>query len=250
MTEAEWLACTDPRPVLRSLAGKVGPRKMRLCAAACCRRVWHLLPDERCRRAVEVAERYADRLASRQDLAAAHAGASAACQAASAASGRFGPFALMGATYAAQTVAWSTHPTKRTYGSSAADSAEAAVTYSAFSGIALRSVFTDADHERWSTTHASERAAQVLLLRDVLGAASLPAVGGAAWRTADVVRLAEAAYEERTLPAGTLGPARLAVLADALEEAGCADAELLGHLRGPGPHVRGCWAIDLLTGRS
>jgi hypothetical protein len=42
---------------------------------------------------------------------------------------------------------------------------------------------------------------------------------------------------------------RLAVLADALEEAGCADANLLGHLRGPGPHVRGCFALDLLLGK-
>jgi hypothetical protein len=40
------------------------------------------------------------------------------------------------------------------------------------------------------------------------------------------------------------------VLADALEEVGCTDAGLLGHLRGPGPHVRGCWAVDLLLGRS
>jgi hypothetical protein len=49
--------------------------------------------------------------------------------------------------------------------------------------------------------------------------------------------------------AGRLDPTRLAVLADALEEAGCADAELLGHLRGPGLHVRGCWAVDSLLGR-
>ncbi len=47
------------------------------------------------------------------------------------------------------------------------------------------------------------------------------------------------------LPEGTLEPSRLAVLADALEDAGCGDAELLGHLRGPGPHVRGCCAVDL-----
>ena len=53
----------------------------------------------------------------------------------------------------------------------------------------------------------------------------------------------------RSLPAGTLDPARLAVLADALEDAGCTDAGLLGHLRGPGPHVRGCWAVDLLIGK-
>jgi hypothetical protein len=41
---------------------------------------------------------------------------------------------------------------------------------------------------------------------------------------------------------------RAAVLADALEEAGCDDADLLGHLRGPGPHAHGCWALDLLLG--
>jgi hypothetical protein len=42
----------------------------------------------------------------------------------------------------------------------------------------------------------------------------------------------------------------LPVLADALEEAGCSEAELLGHLRGLGPHVRGCWAVDLLLGKA
>jgi hypothetical protein len=57
------------------------------------------------------------------------------------------------------------------------------------------------------------------------------------------------AYEERQLPEGTLDSARLAVLADTLEDAGCTHAELLGHLRGPGPHVRGCWAVDLVMGK-
>jgi hypothetical protein len=65
-----------------------------------------------------------------------------------------------------------------------------------------------------------------------------------------VVALAQAAYEQRELPAGTLDLTRLAVLADALEEAGCDQADLLGHLRGPGPHVRGCWAVDLVLGKS
>src|SRR5262245_57779436 len=60
---------------------------------------------------------------------------------------------------------------------------------------------------------------------------------------------ARRAYEERSLPSGHLDPARLLVLADALEEAGCADADLPGHLRGPGPHVRGCWALDLILGK-
>ena len=47
-----------------------------------------------------------------------------------------------------------------------------------------------------------------------------------------------------------LDAGRLAVLADMLEEAGCSDADLLNHLRGPGPHVRGCWVLDLLLGRA
>jgi len=64
-----------------------------------------------------------------------------------------------------------------------------------------------------------------------------------------VVALAQAAYDERELPAGTLDLARLAVLADALEEAGCTAQTILDHLRGPGPHVRGCWAVDLILGK-
>jgi hypothetical protein len=71
-----------------------------------------------------------------------------------------------------------------------------------------------------------------------------------AWNDAIIVRLAQAAYERRHLPAGTLDNARLAILADALEEAGCTDAGILGHLRGPGPHVRGCWPVDLCLGKS
>ena len=65
-----------------------------------------------------------------------------------------------------------------------------------------------------------------------------------------MVALARAAYDHRDLPAGTLDGTRLAVLADSLEEAGCASPDLLEHLRGPGRHVRGCWAVDLLVGQS
>jgi hypothetical protein len=42
---------------------------------------------------------------------------------------------------------------------------------------------------------------------------------------------------------------RLPILADALEEAGCTDTEVLAHCRGPGPHVRGCWVVDLILGK-
>jgi hypothetical protein len=99
----------------------------------------------------------------------------------------------------------------------------------------------------WKKAEQAEQAAQAVLLRDIVGnpfrlpAPIAPAVvaynGGAARR------LAEAIYDGRRFE-------DLPVLADLLEEAGCTDAALLGHLRGPGPHVVGCWAVDLVLGRS
>jgi hypothetical protein len=69
------------------------------------------------------------------------------------------------------------------------------------------------------------------------------------WHGGTVVELARLAYDERELPRGTLNKVRLAVLADALEEAGCADEHVLDHLRGPAEHVRGCWVVDLILGQ-
>lgn len=64
-----------------------------------------------------------------------------------------------------------------------------------------------------------------------------------------ITALARAAYDECFLPSGELDPTRLGVLADALEEAGWTEEALLEHLRDPGPHVRGCWAVDLVLAR-
>ncbi len=75
------------------------------------------------------------------------------------------------------------------------------------------------------------------------------------WRTPTVLSLAQAAYEQRKrawADDGTLDPVRLAILADAIEEAGCpvdSPNPLLAHLRGPGPHTRGCWATDAVLGK-
>jgi hypothetical protein len=84
------------------------------------------------------------------------------------------------------------------------------------------------------------------LCRDIFGNPFRPIGLDPSWQNPVVLALAQAAYDNRTLPAGTLEPNRLAVLADALEESGCADADILGHLRGPGPHVRGCFALDAI----
>jgi hypothetical protein len=95
----------------------------------------------------------------------------------------------------------------------------------------------------------AEARAQCGLIRDIFGNPfRQPPRLRPAWLTPDVSGLALAAYEERLMPTRQLDGARFAVLSDALEEAGCSEPEILQHLRAAGPHVRGCWALDLLVG--
>ena len=91
-----------------------------------------------------------------------------------------------------------------------------------------------------------ERRRQYRLLWEIFGTPSpQPHVDPSwlAWGGGMVRRLARDGYDRRRFD-------DLPILADALEEAGCADAQILAHLRGRGPHVRGCWAVDLLLGRA
>jgi hypothetical protein len=96
--------------------------------------------------------------------------------------------------------------------------------------------------------HLMDYAFESALARCVFGNPFRPVAIDPAWRTPTVVALAQAAYEERSLPSGVLDRDRLLILADALEEAG-ADVVLLEHLRSAGPHVRGCFVVDTVLGR-
>jgi len=88
----------------------------------------------------------------------------------------------------------------------------------------------------------SEMAAQSQLLRDIFGNPFRPVTVDPEWLTSTVVALARGIYDERAFD-------RLPILADALQDAGCETADVLDHCRGPGPHARGCWVVDLLLGK-
>jgi hypothetical protein len=93
---------------------------------------------------------------------------------------------------------------------------------------------------------AAEQVAQAALVRDLFSPFRPPptiAPSVLTWHGGAARRVAESIYEARRFE-------DLPVLADLLEEAGCTDADLLGHLRGPGPHVLGCWALDSVLGKA
>jgi hypothetical protein len=89
----------------------------------------------------------------------------------------------------------------------------------------------------------AEQRFQAKLLRDIFGNPFCPVAFSPSWRTSAALGLAGSMYEFRDFAA-------MPVLADALEEAGCDSADVLAHCRGPGPHVRGCWVVDLVLGKS
>ena len=95
-------------------------------------------------------------------------------------------------------------------------------------------------------TFRSERLAQACIVRDIFGNPFCPVIVDPTWlarQEAAVARIAQTIYDERRF-------ADMPILADALEEAGCTDADILNHCRQPGEHVRGCWVVDLLLGKS
>jgi hypothetical protein len=212
--EVKWRAGTDPDQMIGRAGALATQRKRRLFCAACCRRIYALL-DEEGRQALEAAERYAEEGISQEEAAAAKE---------SYFGRRSEPPAVV-AVLAARAAGW---------GGAAATAARA---------IATRDAQND-------SAFPLERVFQCHLLRDIFGPLPFRTVAIAAdWLTPTVLQIAQAAYEHRQLPGGELDAPRLAILSDALEDAGCDNAELLGHLRGSGPHVRGCWALDLVLGK-
>jgi hypothetical protein len=225
--------------MFRLLQGRVSDRKARLFEAACFRRLWHWPEVGERRWAVEVLERHAEGAAAPEEAERAARALREARQ--------FTTWVMGGMWNQAFDEAERLHPDAL---STAGWTAEA-MTIAA--GRLNRTAAGFNDGRPDDQHRAPEQSAQCDLLRCITGNPfrPLPTVARPllTWSDGLVPKLARAAYEDRRLPAGTLDLAGLAVLADALEEAGCTDADLLGHLRGPGPHVRGCWVVDLLLGK-
>ena len=232
MTERKWLECTDPTPMLEFLEGKVSVRKLRLFAVACCRRIWHLLTDERSRCLVGKVEQYADGLITSGDFSNA----------------------------------WDNHQEALSTYDFKSPWYAAMASFSDFE-LTAREASHAASCERWwdgipeddsiipvidSAGRHVETEAQCQLLRDIFGNPFRPVAinpDWLNWNDGAIPRLASAIYEQRSQPDGTFDVTRMGVLADALEDAGCDNGDILNHCRERSIHVRGCWLVDLLLGK-
>ncbi len=221
MTEAEWLTCTSARTLLDLVPDE---RKLRLFACACCRLRWPGAEEQCLERAVSAVESYLDGRGAWADIEAAYEEAHLRLMVA----GRTLDEAGWGADRAAFRAAQDRHRITR------AAELVAVPGHVFAAGQILRLAQAGATKK--------QRAGYAELVREVVGNPFRPVLVDPAWLAWNgglVRQLAQSIHDERRF--GDLG-----VLADAREDAGCGPGELLAHGRAPGPHVLGCWALDLL----
>lgn len=236
MTEAEWLVASDPQTMLDVLEMKGGDRKLRLFIVACCRRLWPHMIHQSSRRVIELLELAADGGLDEGELKTAAQAANeytdspeariseSRCGAAFTAANAVQDYpgerliwvALRTVQSAGDTLYWLGRETKNASG-------ETCVTM---------------DESEGDNARESEESVQAVMIRDIFPFRPISFLPE--WRTSTVLALAQQMYDSRDFSA-------MPILADALMDASCDNEAILTHCRGPGPHVRGCFVIDLLT---
>jgi hypothetical protein len=243
MTEAEWLACSDPVGLAQWELISATNRKVRLFAVACCRRIPVLNSHAALAAVIDTIERFADRLATEEELREANLRSDGIADRAGETADEYeSAEGITGKTVRE----WQIQCAGRAgYWASLSDAESWTgidhVLSLAADAVALAAV-NDYDYDQVTKGAGEERAAQADLFRDVFGNPFCPVTVDPRWLTPDVVGLARGIYEDGAFE-------RMPVLADALMDAGCADETILAHCRSAGPHVRGCWVVDLVLGK-
>jgi hypothetical protein len=227
MTEAKWLRCEDPKRILLFVRGKVSDRKVRLCWCGCCGINRWEPGEEAIDRAVRVGERMADGFpATAEEIFEASGALRQALEHTAESANRKrtrlleGMFCLHG------------DPLRM---------------YSPFSQtnwlmfLPMQFAFWRSGGW-WPKSRFQEAVIWCWIIRCVVGNPFRPVTFVTEWRTNTVVPLAHTMYDSRDFSA-------MPILADALQDAGCDNPDILEHCRGTGLHVRGCWVVDLVLGK-
>ncbi|QEL17297.1 hypothetical protein [Limnoglobus roseus] len=220
MTEKQWLTAKSPDSLIDLCRDR---RKLRLLACACARRMLAALPGDPAFEAIiDAAETYADNAATRPLAVAARKPLRDAAKRLKDAKK---PEPLAKAVFILTDLTND-------------------VIEGFTAGIANSSWALGHPNAVAKTNVREEKAVQALLLRDIFGNLFRPVEFDPEWRTSTAVDLAHTAYNARHFGA-------LPILADALQDAGCEDDAILRHCRDEKQvHVRGCWVVDLVLGKS
>jgi hypothetical protein len=251
MTEAEWLACPHPTPMLESLRGRASNRKLQLFACACCRRLLGLFPNAAIRDAIEFSERDADQLASPQEWHLAERSVTSWLGEHSTLHGSSpSTRAEASAVRTAHSLVERRAMSRLSLAVDAARDARRAIYEAANDRRAIRRAAAEdvvrVARATWQAAQralGAERQTQAALLRDIIGNPFRPLVPEPGWRRPEVAVLAEMIYERQEFE-------RLPELGELLQEVGCGAGPLPAHCRQRGEHVRGCWALDVILGNS
>jgi hypothetical protein len=227
MQQRTWLKCTNPSSMLEHLGAAASDRALRLFSCACCRRAWGFAKDPRLNQVLAAVEGYADGKVKERERGRANTTGATLRQS----SKLDDPQQCLGGEL------W--RASKKALDRADCNLGDLAAAFGWAAGA----------DGNFGKAKKAERAQQAPLVREIFGNPFRPVTFSAAWRTSDVVLLANGIYDERAFD-------RMPILADALQEvpsarregfAGCTSDALLNHLRDTGaPHVRGCWALDVV----
>jgi hypothetical protein len=233
MTEAKWLAADDVYGLEAALVNLPGPRKPRLFVCACARAFPWTPPAWA--PVIDLCEQYVDGLASREELDEAGRGIELPA----------GPtHEVLHVERVWDLLQYIARPEPEDGWRAPGRTREISAVQE-LAGWIFETAWESqmrAGHVLAVGQRGPGQKGLLAILRDVVGNPFHPLAADPAWLTPAVVGLARSAYEERAFDL-------LPILADALEEAGCTNREVLGHCRQTGEHVRGCWLIDLLLGK-
>ncbi len=238
-SEAAWFACSAVDYLLFRAAdlqyergrGELSERKLRLFGCACCRLLWPYMPEAASRTAVVAAEDFADGALSGDELANVWE-AAAECRPKGhehvPAVGDHGreEYIKGAPTRAAESIA----------------RADDGWPFRTHIDDIIRATLEAAEYQPFGFSTEGTEANLCELFRDIFGNPFRAVVVLPEWRTDPVLALSRRMYGSRDFSA-------MPVLADALQDAGCDSPDVLDHCRGPGPHVRGCWVVDLILGK-
>lgn len=223
MTEEEWLGCKLPKVMLRCPELNCSDRKLRLYCCACIRALPVDFADGSRGCAADVGEGIADGRISKEEQAKAEVA-----------------FRADYMNYGDSFASW-VYASELTY---------VAVKLEFLWGFLIATSARDTAEKSRREAMIEEAIAlehldrlQPILLRDIIGNPFRPVAFDPAWRTDTVTALARTMYESREFSA-------MPILADALQDTGCDSTDILNHCRSDGPHVRGCWVVDLVLGKA